>query len=117
MTTPFSSMVLVWGASILGSFAAVSLKSGANRLSSGILQVFLSWRIGLGVVLFLLSSLLFVAGLKHGSLTVLYPLVSLGYVWTLLWSRLFFHERFNRSKLLGLLLILIGVFCIGLGNR
>ena len=117
MTTPYSSMALVLGASFIGSFGAVTLKHGANRLTPGIVQVFLSWRVGLGVVLFLLSSVLFVAGLKNGSLTVLYPMVSLGYVWTMFWSRLFFHEPFNRSKLLGLLLILIGVFCIGLGNR
>ena len=117
MTTPFSSMLLVLAASFIGSFGAVSLKSGADRTSPGVLQLFLSWRIGLGVVLFLLSSVFFVWGLKHGSLTVLYPLVSLGYVWTLFWSRLFFHEPFNRSKLLGLLLILIGVLFIGLGNR
>jgi drug/metabolite transporter (DMT)-like permease len=117
VTTPFSSMLLVLGASFIGSFAAVSLKAGADRLPPGVLRMFLSWRIGMGIGLFLLSSVLFVAGLKNGSLTVLYPLVSLGYVWTLLWSRLFFREPFNRSKILGLLFILIGVFFIGLGNR
>ena len=117
MTTPPSSMLLVLGASVIGSFAAVSLKSGADRLAPGIFQIFLSWRVALGVVLYLLSSVLFVAGLKNGHLTVLYPLVSLGYIWTLFWSRLFFHERFNRSKILGLSIILIGVFLIGLGNR
>ena len=117
MTTPFSSMLLVLAASFVGSFGAVTLKHGANRLGPGVLEVFLSWRIGLGIGLFLLSSVFYLLGLKHGSLTVLYPLVSLGYVWTLFWSRLFFREPFNRSKLLGLLLILIGVLFIGLGNR
>jgi drug/metabolite transporter (DMT)-like permease len=117
MTTPFSSMVLVLGASFVGSFGAVSLKSGANRLAPGVWRVFLNWRIALGVALFLLSSVLFVAGLKNGSLTVLYPLVSLGYVWTLIWSRIFFGEPFNRTKVAGLVFILVGVLFIGLGNR
>ena len=117
MTTPLSSMLLVLGASLVGSFGAVTLKAGANRLPPGVLHVFWSWRVGLGVSLFLLSSVFFVAGLREGSLTVLYPMVSLGYVWTLFWSRLFFREPFNRYKLLGLLLILIGVFFIGRGNR
>ncbi len=117
MTTPLSSMALVLGASFIGSFAAVSLKSGADRLQPGLLQVFLSRRVALGAGLFVLSSVFYLWGLKHGSLTVLYPLVSLGYVWTLFWSRLFFREPFNRFKVLGLLLILIGVFFIGLGNR
>ena len=117
MTTPFSSMLLVLGAGGVGSVAAVCLKSGADRLPPGIFGVLRNWRIALGVGLYLLSSVLFVLGLKNGSLTVLYPLVSLSYVWTMFWSRLFFHEPFNRSKILGLTLILAGVFFIGLGNR
>ena len=117
MTTPLSSMALVLTASVIGSFAAVSLKSGADRFSSSLVEGFLSWRIMLGVGLFMFSSVFYLWGLKHGSLTVLYPLVSLGYVWTLFWSRLCFHEPFNRYKALGLVLILAGVTFIGLGNR
>ena len=117
MTTPFSSMALVLAASFFGSFGAVTLKHGADRLDAGVLRMFLSWRILLGIALFLFSSVFYLVGLKHGSLTVLYPMVSLGYVWTLIWSRLFFREPFNRSKLIGLALILAGVFFIGLGNR
>jgi drug/metabolite transporter (DMT)-like permease len=43
-------------------------------------------------------------------------MVSLGYIWTLLWSRLFFNEPFTRNKFLGLALILLGVFFVGLGS-
>jgi multidrug transporter EmrE-like cation transporter len=48
---------------------------------------------------------------------VLYPLVALGYVWTMLWSRLFFREPVTRHKLYGLTLILLGIALIGLGGR
>jgi drug/metabolite transporter (DMT)-like permease len=44
-------------------------------------------------------------------------MVSLGYIWTLLWSRIFFHEPFTRGKFVGLALILVGVFFVGLGSR
>ena len=108
-------MLLVFGASVIGSVAAVFLKAGADLLH-GPLRVWAA-RIGAGIALFLASSVLYVMGLREGSLTVLYPMVSLGYVWTLLWSRLFFGEPFNREKIVGLLLVLLGVFCIGLGNR
>ena len=54
---------------------------------------------------------------RLGELTVLYPLVSMSYVWTLLWSRLFFKEPFTRHKFLGIFLILAGVSFIGIGNR
>ena len=55
-------------------------------------------------------------GIRGGQLSVLYPMVSLGYIWTLLWSRLFFNEPFTREKFLGLGLILLGVFFVGLGS-
>ena len=115
MKTPLSSMLLVFGASIIGSVAAVLLKAGADVLHGPIR----GWlvRLGGGIALFLASSVLYVMGLQEGSLTVLYPMVSLGYVWTLLWSRLFFGEPFNRNKVVGVSLVLFGVFCIGLGNQ
>ncbi len=108
-------MLLVFGASVIGSLAAVFLKAGADILH-GPLRAW-AVRIGAGIALFLASSVLYVMGLREGSLTVLYPMVSLGYVWTLLWSRLFFGEPFNREKIVGLMLVLLGVFCIGLGNH
>ena len=43
-------------------------------------------------------------------------MVSLGYIWTLLWSRLFFKEPFTQQKIAGLALILLGVFFVGLGS-
>ena len=115
MKTPLSSMLLVLGASFIGSVAAVFLKAGADRLKQG----WSAWagKLAAGVGLFLISSILYVWGLRDGSLTVLYPMVSLGYVWTLLWSRIFFGEPFNRPKVVGLALVLLGVVCIGAGNQ
>jgi drug/metabolite transporter (DMT)-like permease len=77
----------------------------------------LNLRLAAGVALFLLSSVFFILGIRRGELSVLYPMVSLGYVWTLLWSRLFFGESFTPQKFVGLGLILLGVFFVGLGSK
>ena len=108
---------LVVTASFIGSFGAVFLKAGALRLSKDWRSVAFNWRLICGVGAFVLSSLFFVVGLRHGDLSVLYPMVSLGYIWTLLWSRLFFGEPFTRFKILGLALILAGTTLLGIGNR
>jgi drug/metabolite transporter (DMT)-like permease len=110
------AMMLVFGASVIGSFGAVFLKMGAARLTGSIFS-FLNSRLIFGVVLFLGSSVLYAAGIKEGELSVLYPMVSLGYIWTLLWSRLFFKEPFTPGKFAGLGLILFGVFLVGLGSK
>jgi drug/metabolite transporter (DMT)-like permease len=114
-TTPLSSVVLVLVASIIGSFGAVFLKLGAARWKGNILGL-ISWRLALGVALYLGSSVVFLMGIKHGQLSVLYPMVALGYVWALLWARVFFQERFTRQKQLGLALVILGVVCVGLGS-
>jgi len=117
MKTPVISMVMVLVASFVGSFGAVFLKSGAQKLRDGLRYLILNIRLAAGVTLFLLSSAFYILGLKHGEVSVLYPMVSLANVWTLFWSRLFFKEPITRSKTLGLLLILVGVFFIGLGAK
>jgi uncharacterized membrane protein len=114
--TPFQSMVLVGIASFVGSFGALYLKTGAAKLNLGLRYLILNGRLLLGVTLFATSSLAYVVALRQGELSVLYPLVSLGYIWTLLWSALFLKERVTRNKLFGLLLIVLGIVLIGFGK-
>jgi multidrug transporter EmrE-like cation transporter len=109
------SMLLVFLASVIGSFGAVFLKLGSARISKSPLS-FLNSRLVFGICLFLGSSVFYAFGIRGGQLSVLYPMVSLGYIWTLIWSRLFFNEAFTREKFVGLGLILLGVFFVGLGN-
>jgi drug/metabolite transporter (DMT)-like permease len=108
-------MLLVFAASVVGSFGAVFLKLGAARLDGTILS-FINSRLALGVALFLGSSVFYALGIRGGQLSVLYPMVSLGYIWTLLWARLFFNEAFTREKFAGLGLILLGVALVGMGS-
>jgi multidrug transporter EmrE-like cation transporter len=118
-------MLLVLLGSFIGSFGAVFLKSGAAALHKGWLHLvishdppFFNWRLASGVGLYLLSSYFFVLGIRPpGELSVLYPMVSLGYIFTLLWSRIFFNEPLTRAKFFGLSLIVLGVVCVGLGSK
>jgi multidrug transporter EmrE-like cation transporter len=111
MKTPLSSMGLVFIASLIGSFGAVFLKMGADRLKMGIKHIF-SVPAAIGVALFLISSVFFVLGIRHGELSVLYPMVSLGYIWTMVWSRIFFKEPITRPKYVALGMILVGITMI-----
>jgi multidrug transporter EmrE-like cation transporter len=114
--TPVSSMLLVLLASFIGSFGAVFLKSGASRLHRQLKTLILNWRLAAGVMFYGVSSFFFVLGVRRGELTVLYPMVSLGYIWTLIWSRLFFGESLTRRKVLGICLVLTGIVVLNLGN-
>ncbi len=91
--------------------------AGAERLHFDVHSLIRNWRLAMGVIVFVLSSLLYLKGIKHGELTILYPMVSLGYVWTLFWSRLFFGEPFTKNKFVGLGMILSGIVVLFAGNR
>jgi multidrug transporter EmrE-like cation transporter len=110
-------MVLVLVGSLIGSVGAIFLKSGAHAVNHRWTSIAFNWRLGVGIATYLLSSVLFVKGMSNGELSVLFPLVSLGYVCTLIWSRIFFHEPITKVKLAGVGLILVGITCLGLGGH
>jgi drug/metabolite transporter (DMT)-like permease len=116
VTTPASSIALVLTGSVIGSLGAIFLKSGANALTRNWTSIVYNWRLALGVVTYLLSSVLFVKGMSNGELSLLFPMVSVGYICTLLWSHLFFQERVTKAKLAGVGLILVGIVFLGFGN-
>jgi multidrug transporter EmrE-like cation transporter len=117
MATPLSSIALVFCSSFIGSIGAAFLKSGAGRLQLSVQSLATNWRLATGVFAFLVSSVFYVMALDHGELSVLYPMVSLGYLWTMVWSRFIFHEPLTKFKFVGLGLILSGIVFLGMGNR
>jgi len=115
--TPVSSMVWVFIGSIIGSMGAAFLKGGAQRLERNLRSVYTNWRLAAGISAYLTSAVFFVLGLRKGELSVLYPMVAFGSVWTLIWSRLILGEPFTRPKFVALGMILCGMALIGLGAR
>ncbi len=116
MRTPLSSIILVLFSSFVGSFGAVGLKLGAEKMGDGILKIFTNYWLATGIALYLISSVFYMMGIAQGELTVLYPMISLGYIWALLWARILFKEKFTVAKVGGLALIVFGVALINLGN-
>ena len=113
--TPVSSILWVLSGSFVGSFGAVLLKAGAVRLARNWESLLHNWRLGAGVGLYFVSSLMFVRGIANGELSLLYPLVALGYVFTMFWSRIFFGEPLTKMKFVALFVILTGVAMLNSG--
>ena len=117
MTTPISSIAWVSFGAFLGSFSAIGFKAGSKRLEMNLRSLLTNWPLAAGVAGYLLSSIFFIIGLKSGELSILFPMVSTGYIWTMVWSWLFLKEPFTRGKFVGLALILLGCVLLGLGTR
>ena len=110
-------MAFVLGGSVIGSFGAVFLKSGALALRRHWSSILFNWRLAVGIGAYMLSSIFFLKGVSNGELSVLYPMVSLGYICTLAWSRLFFQENITKVKLMGVAMILAGIVFLAQGKQ
>ncbi len=117
MNTPLSSIIWVSVGAVIGSLGAAGLKAGANELQFNIRALVRNWKLALGLGLYLISTVFYVKGISRGEISVLFPLVSLGYVWTAIWSKIFFGESMTTTKYAGLGLILVGCVLLGLGKR
>jgi multidrug transporter EmrE-like cation transporter len=116
VTTPVSSMAWVMFGSVIGSLGAAGLKAGAHHLELSVRGLATNWRLIGGLGGYLLSTVFFIHGVKHGELSILYPMVSIGYIFGMLWSKMFFGEPITRMKIGALALILAGVALLGYGG-
>jgi multidrug transporter EmrE-like cation transporter len=116
MSTLSVSIAWIMLGSFVGSFGMVFLKIGAGHIRS-LKSLLLNWRLAMGIALYLLSSVFFLKGINNGGeLSVLYPMVSTGSIWTLLWSKLFLGETLTRPKFIAVGMILAGSGILILGS-
>jgi multidrug transporter EmrE-like cation transporter len=112
------SVLLVFCCTLAGAAAQILIKVGASSLSNlSLLQMVQSIPLLAGYSLYGVSTLLLVLALRQGELSVLYPIISLTYVWVTLLSMAIFQESMNLCKALGLVTVVVGVSILGQGNR
>ena len=70
-----------------------------------------------GFCLYGFSALLFTYALRDGQLSILYPVISLTYVWVTSLSIPLLHETINIYKAIGITTIVAGVAVLGKGGR
>lgn len=119
---------LVFGCTIFGAIAQILFKFGANEFSGLRLEALLAdpmFVVGVllepalfgGYCLYAVSTVLLTLALRDGELSVLYPVISLTYVWVTFLSILIFRETLNPFKLLGIAVICLGVAILGRNGR
>ena len=117
------AILIILCCTLLVAVAQLLIKTGANRLGGHpnlmqtLLGIFTIPPLFAGYCLYGIFAVLMVYALRHGELSVLYPLISLGYVWVAILSVLVFHETMNVMKLAGIAIIIAGVAVLGLGGR
>src|SRR5579864_5314140 len=87
------------------------MKSGATQLSDRVsLQILLAdLPLWIGLAFYCCGAALVVLALRHGELSVLYPVISMSYVWVAILAVLLFHEEMTLVKAAGIATIIAGV--------
>lgn len=116
MATQLWAIGLVITATLIGAFGPILLKKASAKRLSKLSSLATNYHLFGGVALYAIGTLLFIPALKGGDLSVLYPFVSLAYIWVSLLSVKFLGEKMDKFKWLGIALIIIGVTFIGLGS-
>ena len=116
MATQLWAVTLVISATLIGAFGPILLKKASERKLSRISSLIKNYYLFGGVSLYAVGTIMFIPALRGGDLSILYPFVSLGYIWVSLLSVRFLGEKMNSYKWSGIAFIILGVVFIGIGS-
>jgi drug/metabolite transporter (DMT)-like permease len=82
-----------------------------------IIKILTDIRLISGFFLYIIATIIFIYILRTTELSFLYPLTSLTYIYVSLFSYYILKEKYNRYKVLGVLLIVFGIVLISVGSN
>ena len=118
-----NSVLLVFCCTLFGAAAQMLIKPGAEALPRNVGLLAVAWamltnmQLLIGYSLYGINTVLMVMALKKGELSLLYPIISLTYIWVTILSVWVRHESMNPLKAVGILVIVAGVAVLGRGER
>jgi multidrug transporter EmrE-like cation transporter len=98
-------IIVVFFNCLLGAMAASLLKKGKSKINFDTM---------FGLVIYGLSAVIFVYALKFAPVSVLYPITSATYIWSFIIARKYFNENISRNKLIGLMIIILGIIVLSI---
>ena len=109
--------LMIAGATLISAAAQILMKIGMNHFTLNLLAIATNVPLVAGYALYGLFTLLMVLALREGELSLLYPIISLSYVWVTALSYFVFHDTLRPIKLVGIAAIMAGVALLGRGDR
>ncbi len=88
----------------VGTFESYDLKT--------LFHVFTNWQVGIGLILYALSTLFWLSALSKKDLSYVYPFVAGTYILVLALSYFILKENFGLDRLLGAAIVITGLVII-----
>jgi uncharacterized membrane protein len=96
----------------INAFASLMLKAAAQKFNLNPFEQIKNKKLIIGTLMFAVSTIFYLAALRLDNLSIIYPLTSLTYIWVTFLSNKKLGESLRKSKLAGILLIVIGIILI-----
>lgn len=98
--------------SLVAAVASLFFKKASS--SKGILGMFNNITLYIGGVLYVLAALLNIYILKYLDYSVVMPLGSITYVWTMILSASVLGENISKKNIVGVACIIVGAICVAI---
>ena len=105
-------LILLLIMTLCGAVASLFLKKASK--STSFKRMLLDYNIYVGAGIYLLASIINIYVLKKLDFSIVLPLTSFTYIWTILIAYLCLKEKITLKKCIGVCLILIGAIVIAL---
>ncbi|MDI6888175.1 MAG: EamA family transporter [Methanocellales archaeon] len=106
------AILVVAVCAFIGAIGQLFFKTGSSAVSMDITSWIFNLKIITGFALYGISSILFIFALKHGNLSILYPIIATSYIWVALLAVIFLGETMTLARWGGIGLVLLGVSLI-----
>lgn len=114
-------MILILLSVVLGVFGQIFQKMGMKDIGKVDFQDIFSLKffsivtqryVFVGIVLYLLASVVWLVVLSKAEVSYAYPLIGLGYVFVAIFAKIFFNENLTLLRFVGILLISMGAYLV-----
>jgi drug/metabolite transporter (DMT)-like permease len=116
------ALILVFACVMLGAIGQVLMKQGMNELKpvsvsdffniSGVTRIFFTPFVFAGILIYALSTILWLTALSQLDVSLMYPLISLSYILVSVYALLFLGETISLMRWGGTALIVFGSILI-----
>ncbi|MEM3370558.1 MAG: EamA family transporter [Candidatus Woesearchaeota archaeon] len=115
-TSQLKALLFVILCTFFTSAGQILYKMAASNLSANILLILGNVPLILGFISYFIGAALLITALRYGELSVVYPVISTGFVWVSILSSKLFGDVIGRWRLVGISLIILGVVLMGFGS-
>ena len=92
-------------------------KVGDYVMSWSYFRSYMNWQLGISLVLYVIAMIIYMLMLRTFNVSIVYPLTSISYIFTMLMAKFFLGEFIEKWSWLGVLFVMLGVGLIAMQTK